>query len=77
MAMTAVFTRGIIPYHTHQELRPGVEQLRYYSTEVLGSVRWSRRSRGQTFMGHNRSTVISCREEMTTNVHYICTLVEL
>ena len=29
MAMTAVFKRGIIPYHSHQESRPGVEQLRY------------------------------------------------
>ncbi len=29
MAMTAVFKRSIIPYHTHQESRPGVEQLRY------------------------------------------------
>ena len=29
MAMAAVFQRGIIPYHTHQELQPGVEQLRY------------------------------------------------
>ena len=29
MAMTAVFKRGIIPYHTHQESQPGVEQLRY------------------------------------------------
>ena len=29
MTMTAVFKRGIIPYHFHQESRPGVEQLRY------------------------------------------------
>ena len=29
MAMTAVFKRGIVPYHSHQESRPGVEQLRY------------------------------------------------
>ena len=29
MAMTAVFQRGIIPYHTHQESQPGVERLRY------------------------------------------------
>ena len=29
MAMTAVFKRGIIPYHSHQKSRPGVEQLRY------------------------------------------------
>ena len=29
MAMTAVFKRGINPYHTHQESEPGVEQLRY------------------------------------------------
>ena len=32
MAMTAVFKRGIIPYHTHQESRPGVEQLRYQTS---------------------------------------------
>ena len=29
IAMTAVFKRGIIPYHSHQESWPGVEQLRY------------------------------------------------
>ena len=32
MAMTAVFQRGIIPYHTHQELQPGVKQLWYKSS---------------------------------------------
>ena len=32
MAMTAVFQRGINPYHTHQELQPGVVQLWYKSS---------------------------------------------
>ena len=29
IAMTAVFKRGTIPCHTHQESQTGVEQLRY------------------------------------------------
>ena len=32
IAMTAVFKRGIIPYHTHHEMQPGVEQLKYKSS---------------------------------------------
>ena len=31
-AMTAVFKRGTIPYHTHQKSQPGVVRLKYWSS---------------------------------------------